>query len=196
MKKILSLALCAALLLTLAACGGSKSKPEPSQEAVRFHHVEIDIADYGVIKLELDREAAPISVDNFLKLAGDGFYDGLTFHRIIKGFMMQGGAAQNIDDIPESIYGEFQDNGWDNPIPHTRGVISMARADDYDSATSQFFIVHADSPHLDGHYAAFGRVTEGMEVVDAVCETAQPVDNNGSILPEERPVITSITVID
>ena len=122
MKKFLSLVLCILLILSLAACKDApKSKSSSaSVDATRFHHVAIDIADYGVIKLELDREAAPITVDNFLALAEDGFYDGLTFHRIMEGFMMQGGAPKNVSDMPDTIYGEFAANGWDNPIPHTR----------------------------------------------------------------------------
>ncbi len=204
MKKVLSLALGVLLLLGLAACGGVEptaetAPPEESTvaaEAGGLHHVEIDIADYGVVKLELDGDAAPITVENFLALARDGYYDGLTFHRIMAGFMMQGGAPQSPEEMAEPIYGEFAANGWDNPISHVRGVISMARASDPDSASSQFFIVHADSTFLDGQYAAFGRVTEGMEVVDAVCEAAQPIDDNGTIPAEEQPVITSVTVID
>ena len=200
MKKILSLALCALLVLSLAACGQSAPSPsgEPTGEieGATLHHVEIDIADYGVIKLELDSAAAPITVANFLKLAGEGYYDGLTFHRIMEGFMMQGGAPRSIDDASETIYGEFAINGWNNPISHVRGVISMARANDPDSGSSQFFIVHEDSTFLDGSYAAFGHVTDGLEVVDAVCENSRPTDNNGTIPAEEQPVIVSVTVID
>ena len=208
MKKILSLTLCVLLLLALAACGtpepGSTQEPEPSpsvgpsivDESATLHHVVIDIADYGTISLELDSGAAPVTVANFLKLAGEGYYDGLTFHRIMEGFMMQGGAPKSIDDMADTIPGEFLMNGWDNPISHTRGVISMARADHPDSASIQFFIVHQDSTFLDGAYAAFGHVTDGIEVVDAVCESSRPVDNNGTIPAEEQPVITSITVID
>ena len=205
MKKILTLALCALLLLSLAACGGpAVQDPDPSPsveptgetEGSNLHHVEIDIADYGVIKLELDSAAAPITVSNFLKLAGEGYYDGLTFHRIMEGFMMQGGAPKSVEDMADYIPGEFALNGWNNPISHTRGVISMARTTDPDSASSQFFIVHEDSTFLDGQYAAFGYVTEGIEVVDAVCEASQPIDDNGTIPAEAQPVITSITVID
>ena len=210
MKKILALALCVLLVLALTACGQGEVEPsqepapspalsdEPGQEVegANLHHVVIDIADYGTIELELDGDAAPITVDNFLKLAGEGYYDGLTFHRIMEGFMMQGGAPKSVEDMSDPIYGEFLANGWDNPISHVRGVISMARAQDFDSATSQFFIVHKDSLRLDGQYAAFGWVTEGMDVVDAVCESSQPIDDNGTIPADQQPVITSITVID
>jgi len=128
------------------------------------------MADGSVIKLELDETAAPITAANFKKLVSEGFYDGLTFHRIIPGFMIQGGdpAGNGTGGSKENIKGEFQSNGFKNPIKHTRGVISMARAQDPNSASSQFFIMHADAPHLDGMYAAFGHVTEGMDVVDKI----------------------------
>lgn len=162
------------------------------------HHVEIAVKDYGTIKLELDPTYAPISVDNFLNLAESGFYDGLTFHRIIEGFMIQGGDP-NHDGKGGSdtkIKGEFSANGVENPLSHKRGVISMARSNAYDSASSQFFIMHKDATSLDGQYAAFGIVTEGMEVVDAIAENAKPTDGNGTITFEEQPVIEKITVID
>ena len=149
------------------------------------------------IELELYPEAAPITVKNFEKLVSEGFYDGLTFHRIMEGFMMQGGDPEGTgmggSDI--EIKGEFTANGVSNNLTHTRGAISMARAGySMDSASSQFFIMHENAPHLDGGYAAFGHVTEGMEVVDAICAAAKPVDNNGSIAKENQPVITSVTV--
>lgn len=132
--------------------------------------VIIEMADGGMIKLELDETAAPVTVANFTKLVKAGFYDGLTFHRIIPGFMIQGGdpAGNGTGGSKETIKGEFQSNGVKNPIKHTRGVISMARAQDPNSASSQFFIMHADAPHLDGMYAAFGHVVEGMDVVDKI----------------------------
>lgn len=185
MKKIMALLLCALLAFGLFGCG-----KEPLEEGT-VYYADIVIADYGTITVELDQEAAPITVENFVNLANKGFYNGLTFHRIIEGFMMQGGASQN---PPASIVGEFASNGYENPLKHTRGAISMARTSVPDSASSQFFIVHEDSPHLDGAYACFGYVTEGIEVVDAVCETVQPIDGNGSIATEDQPVITSITI--
>lgn len=168
----------------------------PSEE--QLHHVSIEIADYGTIKLELDASAAPITVQNFLDLAGSGFYDGLTFHRIMKDFMMQGGDPEGTGSggSDTTIKGEFSANGVDNPISHTRGTISMARSQAPDSASSQFFICQQDSHHLDGSYAAFGHVTEGMEVVDAICNAAQPTDNNGTIPADQQPVMTKVTVID
>lgn len=204
MKHILSLTLALVLALSLAACGNSTTQPTETTEensTAEFtgtHHVQIDVQDYGPITVELDGDTAPITVTNFLDLAKSGFYDGLTFHRIISGFMIQGGdpKGNGSGGSEKSIKGEFSDNGVENHISHVRGVISMARANDPDSASSQFFIVHQDSPFLDGQYAAFGHVTDGMEVVDAICEDAQPVDNNGTILPADQPVITSVTVID
>ena len=132
--------------------------------------VIIEMENGGVIKLELDSEAAPITVKNFEALVKDGFYDGLTFHRIIPGFMIQGGDPQGngMGGAQNKIKGEFRANGWANPIKHNRGVISMARAFDPNSASSQFFIMHANAPHLDGQYAAFGKVIEGMDVVDEI----------------------------
>ena len=164
-----------------------------------LHHVEIDVADYGTIALELDGDTAPITVENFLKLAKSGFYDGLTFHRIIDGFMIQGGDPQGngMGGSDESIKGEFSANGVENDISHVRGVISMARNGyDMDSASSQFFIVQSDSTFLDGQYAAFGHVTDGMEVVDAICKDTPVEDSNGTVLAENQPVITEIRVID
>ena len=132
--------------------------------------IKIEVKGFGTIMVELDKEAAPKTVENFEKLVSEGFYDGLTFHRIIKGFMIQGGdpLGNGTGDSKVKIPGEFKSNGWDNPISHKRGVISMARAQNPNSASCQFFIVHEDSEFLDGDYAAFGHVTEGMDVVDAI----------------------------
>lgn len=157
---------------------------------------DIDIADYGRITVELDAEAAPLTVENFVTLAEDGFYNGLTFHRIISGFMMQGGdpLGNGTGGSDKNIKGEFAANGVDNPLSHKRGAISMARAQDMDSASSQFFIVHRDANFLDGQYAAFGYVTEGLDVVDKVCEGVTPVDDNGTIPRDTQPVITTVTI--
>ncbi|MCR4671932.1 MAG: peptidylprolyl isomerase [Lachnospiraceae bacterium] len=154
----------------------------------------IDIKDYGAITVELDAEAAPITVANFLKLTDQGFYDGLTFHRIISGFMIQGGdpLGNGMGGSDENIKGEFAANGVRNPISHKRGVISMARAMDPNSASSQFFIMHENAPYLDGQYAAFGYVTSGIEVVDKICENVPVIDRNGTVLKNDQPVIESI----
>ena len=135
--------------------------------------VYIKVKDIGTIKLELDEKAAPLTVKNFTELVNKGFYDGLIFHRVISGFMIQGGCpyGTGTGGSGKNIIGEFAANGHDNPIAHKRGVISMARAMNPNSASSQFFIMHKDAPHLDGQYAAFGKVTEGIEVVDKIADT-------------------------
>ena len=194
MKKIFAFAAALALLLgILTACGSGNS-----DELSGKHHVEIVIRDYGTIAVELDADAAPITVANFLKLAKSGFYDGLTFHRIINGFMMQGGYPEGtgMGGSSEKIKGEFSANGVKNDLSHTRGAISMARSQAMDSASSQFFIVHQDSTFLDGQYACFGYVTDGMDVVDAICETVPVVDNNGTVQDGHQPVMETIRVID
>lgn len=162
------------------------------------HHATIEVEGYGAIKLELDADVAPVTVANFAKLAGEGFYDGLTFHRIIEGFMVQGGDpnGNGTGGSDEKIVGEFSDNGHPNSISHVRGTISMARSQAYNSASSQFFIMQADTPSLDGQYAAFGHVTEGMDVVDAMCEAARPTDNNGTIAAADQPRIASVKMDD
>lgn len=156
----------------------------------------IYIKDKGKITVSLNDSAAPKTTANFVKLAKSGFYDGLDFHRIIKGFMMQGGDPLGTGGggSDEHIFGEFSDNGFNNPISHTRGAISMARSDSYNSASSQFFIMHKDGVGQNGHYAAFGHVIGGMDIVDDICESAKPTDINGSIPKAQRPVIEKITI--
>ena len=208
MRKLLSICLAALLVLSLAGCGKTSvvgitttsKAPAANEESqgVGTHHAEIDIQDYGTITVELDGDIAPITVQNFMDLANDGFYDGLTFHRIIAGFMMQGGDpnGNGTGGSENTIKGEFSANGVENSLSHPRGAISMARSQAYDSASSQFFICHADSTFLDGQYACFGYVTDGMDVVDAVCEAAQPTDDNGTIPADQQPVITAIRITD
>ena len=147
---------------------------DTSEPLTGLHHAEIEVKDYGTIKVELDADTAPISVTNFVKLAQEHFYDGLTFHRIIDGFMIQGGDPEGTGrgGSDETIKGEFSENGVENNISHERGVISMARSSDPDSASSQFFIVQSDSTYLDGQYAAFGKVVAGMDVVDKIAAVA------------------------
>lgn len=154
--------------------------------------VTIEMENGGIIKLELYPEHAPITVANFEKLVKEGFYDGLIFHRVIKDFMIQGGDPEGtgMGGAKEKIKGEFARNGVNNPIKHTRGVISMARSMMPDSASSQFFIMHKDAPHLDGSYAAFGKVIEGMEVVDAIAECK----TNFNDRPVEEQKIKTITI--
>ena len=156
--------------------------------------VRIAMQDGGVIDLELDAQAAPITVENFLKLVGEGFYDGLTFHRVIPGFMIQGGCPEGtgMGGPGWHIKGEFARNGVPNPIKHTRGVISMARAMDPNSAGSQFFIMHEDAPHLDGGYAAFGHVVAGMDVVDRIAQVATDYNDR----PLTPVVMESVRVVE
>ena len=162
------------------------------------HYVQIDVKDYGSITAELYADTAPITVENFLKLVDEGFYDGLTFHRIISGFMIQGGdpLGNGTGGSDEKIKGEFSSNGVKNDLKHTRGVLSMARSSNPNSASSQFFIMHQDAPHLDGAYAAFGKVLSGMEVVDAICQNTPVTDRNGTVEKANQPVITAIKRIE
>lgn len=172
------------------------SYAETSYETkVQYSYVQIEMEDGGKIVLELYPEIAPVTVANFVKLANEGFYDGLTFHRVISGFVIQGGDPKenNTGGSGENIFGEFSENGFDNDLSHTRGVISMARSsDDNDSASSQFFICHADcSSSLDGKYAAFGRVVSGMDVVDAIAGVATDAYDK----PLETVRMKSVTVL-
>ena len=178
--------------------GSDISSSDDTKQLSGKHHVVIKVKKYGNIKVELDADTAPISVTNFVNLAKKGFYDGLTFHRIIDGFMIQGGdpSGDGTGGSDTKIKGEFADNGVTNNLSHTRGAISMARSSSNNSASSQFFIVHKDSTYLDGKYACFGYVTEGMEVVDKICKEVKPVDDNGKVNKNEQPVIEKVTVID
>ncbi|MBQ2069794.1 MAG: peptidylprolyl isomerase [Bacilli bacterium] len=155
--------------------------------------IRITVKDFGVMEAELDYNAAPNSAANFVELARSGFYDGLIFHRIIKGFMIQGGWGDlKGKNINYSIKGEFDSNGVHNPLKHTRGVLSMARTMYPNSASSQFFIMHKDAPHLDGQYAAFGKLTKGLDVLDKIAS----VDTNRNDMPIREVVIEKIEVFD
>ena len=217
MKRLISIILMAALL---SLCGDTRENADKStakttkkesfaekkdadtsnsQYLTGKHHAEIVIAEYGKLELELDADVAPITVTNFVNLVKKGFYNGLTFHRIMSGFMIQGGDpnGDGTGGSEETIKGEFKSNGVENTMSHKRGVISMARTqNDPDSASSQFFIVQADSDFLDGDYAAFGKVTAGMDIVDKICQSVQPIDNNGTVPADQQPKITAIKVID
>lgn len=222
MKSFAAMTAVLCCLALLAGCGGSgiaqskqesdgngetavtetqaEKKAETTGEAdtSAIDHVRINVKDYGTITVALDAEAAPVTVENFEKLVKEGFYNGLTFHRIMDGFMIQGGdpLGNGTGGSEETIVGEFASNGHDNPISHVKGVISMARAQDPDSASSQFFITVADSTFLDGEYAAFGYVTEGMEIADQIAKDAEPIDDNGTIPPEAQPVIESMEMVE
>lgn len=217
MKKHLFLAVLVAAAV-LSGCkkeANAETRPEPVQTESRAEtgaepaesgvmvtgekpQIKIHIKDYGVITAQLEPDAAPITVENFLKLAKDGFYDGLTFHRIISGFMIQGGdpLGNGMGGSEQMIKGEFSGNGVDNPLSHTRGALSMARAQNKDSASSQFFIVHKDSDFLNGDYAVFGYVTEGMDVVDKICDNVAVEDSNGTVKKENQPVIERVEVVE
>lgn len=178
--------------------GSDISSSDDTKQLSGKHHVVIKVKKYGNIKVELDADTAPISVTNFINLAKKGFYDGLTFHRIIDGFMIQGGdpSGDGTGGSDETIKGEFSDNGVENNISHVRGTISMARSSENDSASSQFFIVQSDSTYLDGQYAGFGTVTSGMDIVDKICKDTPVTDSNGTVEKENQPVIEKITVKD
>ncbi len=206
MEKWMTLILSAVLL---AGCTAEQPEPETREEEPveiiemkgsepggQKYQAVIKVKDYGDIVFEMDEGIAPETVKNFVKLAQDGFYDGLTFHRLIEGFMAQGGDpnADGTGGADEEIEGEFLSNGFNNTLKHVRGTVSMARSSDPDSASSQFFIVQEDAPSLDGEYAAFGTVTSGMDVVDKILKDAEPEDGNGTIDRNEQPVIESITV--
>lgn len=194
MKKLKILLLLLFVSIFMTGCLGDE--PEDNSLLKGKHDIIITVKDYGIIELELDADIAPITVTNFINLVKDKFYDGLTFHRIMDGFMIQGGDPQGngTGGSKNTIKGEFSSNGVNNNISHKRGVISMARSQDNDSASSQFFIVQEDSTFLDGNYAAFGKVTKGMDVVDKIAKDAEPTDDNGTIPKEKQPIIEKIRV--
>ena len=199
MKKLFKFGMVMLLAISLVGCGGDNDSKDKKDDLLSGnHHAVIDVKDYGVIKVELNADEAPITVTNFVKLAKDGFYDGLTFHRIINGFMIQGGDPEGngTGGSAETIKGEFSANGVDNVLKHTRGAISMARSQDYDSASSQFFIMHETNASLDGQYAVFGYVYEGMDVVDKIATSVPVTDNNGTVEAQNQPVINSIKITD
>ncbi|MCL2437494.1 MAG: peptidylprolyl isomerase [Coriobacteriia bacterium] len=224
MKKILGLIVVMSLsVVLLAACGGNIDDSNNAEQETPMNEdqvmtemlefpaeepadlwegnmtkVKIEFEDLGDVIVELNHDAAPATVDNFLKLVNDGFYDGLGFHRIIETFMIQGGDPDGtgMGGSGENIVGEFTANGHMNPIQHVRGAVSMARSQDFNSASSQFFIVHQDSNFLDGEYAAFGRVVEGMDVVDQIAENTPVTDGNGSVDPANHPKMARVSVVE
>lgn len=196
MKKWMKVFFVLLIVVSLVGCSSSKTteKTKKTKTLKGNYQVEIKIKDYGTIYAEIDADTAPITVTNFVNLCKNHFYDGLTFHRIIKDFMIQGGDpnGDGTGGSDETIKGEFTDNGVENPLKHTRGALSMARSQDNDSASSQFFIVQKTASHLDGQYAVFGYVYEGMDIVDKICDDVQVEDNNGTVTKENQPVIESI----
>ena len=222
-KKLIALLCTVSLLFCFAGCGSEnetnpadlesginssgQSEPsgEPAEGGIGTHHAVITVKDMGEIKLELYGDTAPVTVQNFIDLANAKFYDGLTFHRVDKGFMIQGGDpnGNGTGGSGKEIKGEFTENGFNNPISHTRGVISMARAGNpyndapyYNTASSQFFIMHEDTPAIDGKYAAFGKVTEGMAIVDKIANTPVTDAASGAVAKENQPIIESIRITD
>lgn len=211
-KKVLSLILLILVVLTMSSCknndatmksseSGENNQTESSDENLLSgkYKAQIKLKDKkGSIELELDADAAPITVTNFVNLVNEKFYDGLTFHRIINGFMIQGGDpnGNGSGGSEKTIKGEFASNGVKNSISHKRGVISMARSSDKNSASSQFFIMHKDNSGLDGEYAAFGHVTKGMDLVDELATKTKVQDGNGTVKKEDQPVIKSIRMVD
>ena len=187
----------------MTACGqktSSNSSSDDTQNLLSWkHHVAIEVNNYGTIEVELDADTAPITVTNFINLANSGFYNGLTFHRVIDGFMIQGGdpKGDGTGGSSETIKGEFSKNGITNNISHVRGTISMARSSANNSASSQFFIMQKDTPSLDGQYAAFGTVTSGMDIVDKICKDCTDTNQNGVITDKSKqPVISTVRVVD
>ena len=204
-SKILSLVLCLTLCICFAGCGEKNNTNENEKgkkEGYGIHHAVMTIKGYGEIKIELDGDTAPITVENFVTLAKEGFYDGLTFHRSVPGFVLQGGDpdGNGTGGSGKPITGEFPQNGIENKISHKRGVLSMARrGNDMNSATSQFFIVLDDAaiPSLDGGYAAFGYVTEGMEIIDKIVSETPIADSfSGFVETKNQPVIESVVITD
>lgn len=207
-KRILLMLTGIALVFSLVSCGyqGGAQNTATSADLIETeaysnspsdftvtNTVEIKVKDYGTIVVDLYGNLAPITVKNFLKLVNEKFYDGLTFHRIISGFMIQGGAPKSSSSEVETIKGEFAANGIENNLEHKRGVISMARTNVPDSASSQFFIMHADYPSLNGQYASFGMVRSGLDVVDKIAENNYTFENsNGFVVESQQPVIESI----
>ena len=204
MKKTLALLLALTLLCTfaLSGCGKKTETAETTVAAASGEHskVKFTMEDGGTFTMELYPEYAPKTVENFLKLVNDGFYNGLTFHRVYEGFMAQGGDPEGTGNggSAETITGEFSSNGFtQNTLSHTRGVVSMARSGDPNSASSQFFICYDDASFLDGNYAAFGKVIEGMEVVDAFTKVEMsynPVDGQNTT-PVTPIVIATAEVV-
>ena len=195
--KLSVLLLILTMLLSLCGCE-SGLVYEKDEKLFGTHEAVMTIKDFGEVKLELYGDVAPVTVANFVKLVNNGFYDGLTFHRLIHDYMIQGGDP-NGDGTGNSaprIYGEFKNNGFENNLKHEKGVISMARSRDYNAASCQFFIMLGDEPLLDGDYAAFGKVTEGMEVLEAIANSLKTVGYNGEIEQDKQPIIEKIEMVD
>ena len=187
------------ICLLFCLCGCESGLPyEKDEKLYGTHTAMMTIKDFGDVKLELYGDIAPVTVANFVKLINNGFYNGLTFHRAIEGYMIQGGDpnGDGTGNTATRIYGEFKNNGFENKLSHKKGVISMARSRDYNSATCQFFIMVGDETRLDGDYAAFGKVIEGMDIIESVMTSIKTNDPNGLISPEKQPIIEKIEMVE
>ncbi len=188
-------------VLLLTGCGNKENKDNPNYNSDNYlsgtHYAFMEVENYGPVYMELYADVAPATVTNFVNLVNEGFYNGLTFHRIINNFMIQGGdpKGDGSGTATYAIPGEFATNGFNNTLSHVRGTLSMARTNEPDSASCQFFIVHQDNTGLDGYYASFGRVVSGMDVVDAICSNVPVQDDNGTVLTKDQPKISVITMI-
>lgn len=202
-KKLAYLFILSLLSVTMLAGCGNKNKNNPNFNPENYlsgtYYAVMDVANYGSVYMELYADIAPASVTNFVNLVKEGFYDGLTFHRVVSGFMVQGGdpKGNGSGGSTYTVPGEFYFNGFEtNTLSHVRGTLSMARTEDPDSASSQFFIMQQDNNDLDGYYAAFGRVISGMSVIDSICKAVKPTDNDGNLAAADQPVITSIKLLE
>ena len=185
------------ICLLFCLCGCENGLPYEKNEKLYGTHTAImTVKDFGEVKLELYGDIAPVTVANFVRLINEGFYDGLTFHRAIEGYMLQGGDpnGDGTGNTAPRIYGEFKNNGFKNTLSHTKGVLSMARSRDYNSASCQFFIMVGDETRLDGDYAAFGKVIEGMDIIESVMASIKTNDSDGLISPEKQPIIEKIVM--
>ena len=194
--KALIIAVTLCILATLCGCQ-TNTQYEKDIKLFGTHTAVMTIENYGEVTIELYGDIAPVTVANFVNLVNRGFYNGLTFHRAIEGYMLQGGAPQGdgTGNSTTKIYGEFESNGWENSLSHKRGVLSMARALNKNSASCQFFIMVGDETRLDGDYAAFGKVIEGMAVIDSIMTAVKNNDPNGMISSDKQPVIERIEML-
>lgn len=197
--KIKTLIIAAMLCIIVTLCGCQvNAQYEKDLKLYGTHTAVMTVENYGDVTIELYGDIAPVTVANFVNLVKRGFYNGLTFHRAIEGYMLQGGdpTGNGTGNSTTKIYGEFKSNGWENTLSHTRGVLSMARAQNKNSASCQFFIMVGDETRLDGDYAAFGKVINGMEIIDSIMTAVKNNDPNGLISADKQPVIERIEIIN
>ena len=196
MKKLKIFLVLLLTILVVSGCGLFEAKNNLYKDVIK---IKIEVKDYGTMEAELYPNIAPVTVDNFVSLVKSGFYDGLTFHRIMPDYMIQGGdpTGTGSGGLDQKIKGEFMANGYDNALKHERGVLSMARlGSDYNSASCQFFIMQTTKTNFDGHYAAFGKVTKGIEIVDEIVKNTKIENEKGTVLKENQPVINKIYIVE